>query len=139
MFTPSSRDGWSNRAPRPPKCVIPRTKTYWKTWIFEANECCVTPFWLVCRHSFLIENLGETLEAVLTPVIQRAVIYRGRKMYIKLGDSEVEFHPDFRSASTRELVAWSSFRLRRVLSRPLHMFPRQLDSWTHRYCHWFPG
>lgn len=50
------------------------------------------------RHSILIENLGETLEAVLTPVIQRAVIYRGRKMYIKLGDSEVEFHPDFRSA-----------------------------------------
>lgn len=49
------------------------------------------------RHSILIENLGETLEAVLTPVIQRAVIYRGRKMYIKLGDSEVEFHPDFRS------------------------------------------
>lgn len=48
------------------------------------------------RHSILIENLGETLEAVLTPVIQRAVIYRGRKMYIKLGDSEVEFHPDFR-------------------------------------------
>ncbi|CBJ30911.1 Dynein heavy chain family dynein heavy chain [Ectocarpus siliculosus] len=47
-------------------------------------------------HSILIENLGETLEAVLTPVIQRAVIYRGRKMYIKLGDSEVEFHPDFR-------------------------------------------
>ena len=44
----------------------------------------------------MIENLGETLEAVLTPVIQRAVIYRGRKMYIKLGDSEVEFHPDFR-------------------------------------------
>eukprot|EP00904_Undaria_pinnatifida_P003126 jgi/Undpi1/12814/HiC_scaffold_7.g02481.m1 len=47
-------------------------------------------------HSILIENLGETLEAVLTPVIQRAVIYRGRKMYIKLGDSEVEFHPEFR-------------------------------------------
>ena len=55
-----------------------------------------TPLMLV-RHSILIENLGETLEAVLTPVIQRAVIYRGRKMYIKLGDSEVEFHPDFRS------------------------------------------
>ncbi|CAM9266952.1 unnamed protein product [Chrysoparadoxa australica] len=47
-------------------------------------------------HSVLIENLGETLEAVLNPVIQRAVIYKGRKMYIKLGDSEVEFHPDFR-------------------------------------------
>eukprot|EP00953_Heterococcus_sp_UTEX-ZZ885_P032394 16926-Heterococcus_DN1.PRE.1 len=46
--------------------------------------------------SVLIENLGESLEAVLNPVIQRAIIYRGRKMFLKLGDTEVEFHPDFR-------------------------------------------
>lgn len=74
-----------------------------RTWLIAANYSGHTkgmtyplPLWLVPRHSILIENLGETLEAVLTPVIQRAVIYRGRKMYIKLGDSEVEFHPDFR-------------------------------------------
>ena len=47
-------------------------------------------------HTILIENIGETLDAVLNPVIQRAVIKRGKKMYIKLGDVEVEFHPDFR-------------------------------------------
>ena len=29
-------------------------------------------------------------------VIQRAVIKRGKKMYIKLGDTEVEFHKDFK-------------------------------------------
>jgi dynein heavy chain, axonemal len=46
-------------------------------------------------YSFLIENIGESIDAVLNPVIQRAVIKRGKKMYIKLGDSEVEFHPNF--------------------------------------------
>ncbi len=48
------------------------------------------------EYSILIENLGESIEATLYPVIQRAVIHRGRKVYLKLGDSEVEFHPDFR-------------------------------------------
>ena len=47
-------------------------------------------------HTILIENIGETLDAVLNPVIQRAAIRRGKKMYIKLGDTEVEMHPDFR-------------------------------------------
>ena len=46
--------------------------------------------------TMLIENIGESLDAVLNPVIQRAVIKRGKKMYIKLGDTEVEFHKDFR-------------------------------------------
>lgn len=46
-------------------------------------------------HTILIENIGESLDAVLNPVIQRAVIKRGKKMYIKLGDTEVEFHKNF--------------------------------------------
>jgi hypothetical protein len=36
-------------------------------------------------YTILIENIGESLDAVLNPVIQRAVIKRGKKMYIKLG------------------------------------------------------
>ncbi|GMH84222.1 hypothetical protein TrST_g13493, partial [Triparma strigata] len=44
----------------------------------------------------LIENLGETLEAVLNPVIQRATIKRGSKYFIKVGDKECDFHPNFR-------------------------------------------
>ena len=47
-------------------------------------------------HSILIENIGESIDAVLNPVIQRAAIKRGKKSYIKLGDTEVEFHPNFR-------------------------------------------
>jgi dynein heavy chain len=46
-------------------------------------------------HTIIIENLGESLDAVLAPIIQRATIKRGRTLYVKVGDSEVEFHPDF--------------------------------------------
>uniref|UniRef100_A0A7S2QUS9 Uncharacterized protein n=1 Tax=Triparma pacifica TaxID=91992 RepID=A0A7S2QUS9_9STRA len=44
----------------------------------------------------MIENLGETLEAVLNPVVQRATIKRGSKYFIKVGDKECDFHPNFR-------------------------------------------
>jgi dynein heavy chain len=46
--------------------------------------------------TILIENIGESIDAVLNPVIQRAAIKRGKKSYVKIGDTEVEFHPDFR-------------------------------------------
>ena len=47
-------------------------------------------------HTLLIENIGESIEAVLNPVIQRATIKRGSKYFIKVGDKECDFHPDFR-------------------------------------------
>lgn len=47
-------------------------------------------------HTILIENLGETIDAVLNPVIQRATIKRGSRYFIKVGDKECDFHPDFR-------------------------------------------
>ena len=46
--------------------------------------------------AFMIENLSESIDAVLNPVISRATIKKGRKLYIKLGDSEIEFHPKFK-------------------------------------------
>jgi dynein heavy chain len=46
--------------------------------------------------TIMIENMGETMEAVLNPVIQRAAIKRGKKKYLKLGDTEVELHPEFK-------------------------------------------
>ena len=33
-------------------------------------------------HTILVENIGESLDAVLNPVIQRAVIKRGMYVYI---------------------------------------------------------
>ena len=47
-------------------------------------------------HTIVIENIGENLDAVLNPVIQRATIKRGSRYFIKVGDKECDFHPDFR-------------------------------------------
>eukprot|EP00741_Cyanophora_paradoxa_P005992 tig00000955_g5810.t1 len=44
----------------------------------------------------LIENLGENIDAVLEPVLSRSTIKKGRQVYIKLGDKEVEYDPNFR-------------------------------------------
>lgn len=47
-------------------------------------------------YTLIIENIGETLEAVLNPVIQRATIKRGTRYFIKVGDKECDLHPNFR-------------------------------------------
>jgi len=47
-------------------------------------------------YTILIENLGESIDAVLMPVIQRSTIARGNKQFIKLGDKECDFNPKFR-------------------------------------------
>ncbi|XP_078011950.1 dynein axonemal heavy chain 17 isoform X1 [Phascolarctos cinereus] len=44
--------------------------------------------------TLLIENIGETVEPVLDPLLGRNTIKKGR--YIKIGDKEVEYHPNFR-------------------------------------------
>ena len=47
-------------------------------------------------YTLVIENIGESIDAVLIPVIQRATIKRGSRYFIKVGDKECDFHPDFR-------------------------------------------
>ncbi|XP_037666336.1 dynein heavy chain 17, axonemal [Choloepus didactylus] len=42
----------------------------------------------------LIENIGETVDPVLDPLLGRNTIKKGR--FIKIGDKEVEYHPNFR-------------------------------------------
>merc|ERR1719253_2388610 len=44
----------------------------------------------------LIEAMGETIEAVLQPVIARNTIRRGRNRMIKLGDKEINYNPAFK-------------------------------------------
>ncbi|KAL0241591.1 hypothetical protein GEMRC1_006826 [Eukaryota sp. GEM-RC1] len=44
----------------------------------------------------LIENIGEDLDAVLDPIIQRNIIKKGRISFIKIGDKEIEYDPKFR-------------------------------------------
>jgi dynein heavy chain len=47
-------------------------------------------------QTILIENLGETIDAVFAPVISRSVIKRGRQKYLKLGDKELNLHEKFK-------------------------------------------
>ena len=44
----------------------------------------------------VIENLATSIDAVLAPVISRQVTRRGRTVFVKLGDKEVDYHPDFK-------------------------------------------
>jgi len=46
--------------------------------------------------AIMIENLGENIDAVLDPVMMRAVMRRGRALVLKLGDKEVEYDPGFK-------------------------------------------
>ena len=45
--------------------------------------------------TIIIENLGEDVDATLDPVLSRAVYRKGRSMFIKVGDDEVEYDPNF--------------------------------------------
>lgn len=44
----------------------------------------------------IIENMGETIDPMILPVVTRAFTRRGNRSVILLGDDEVEQHPDFR-------------------------------------------
>ncbi|XP_040312713.1 dynein axonemal heavy chain 17 [Herpailurus yagouaroundi] len=45
-------------------------------------------------HTLLIENIGETVDPVLDPLLGRNTIKKGK--FIKIGDKEMEYHPKFR-------------------------------------------
>ncbi|KAJ9515913.1 hypothetical protein QJQ45_016901, partial [Haematococcus lacustris] len=47
-------------------------------------------------NSVLVENMGETIDAVLNPVITRSTFKKGRNLYVKLGDKEVEYNKNFK-------------------------------------------
>lgn len=42
----------------------------------------------------LLENIGESVDPVLDPLLGRITIKKGR--CIKIGDKEIEYHPKFR-------------------------------------------
>ena len=43
----------------------------------------------------MIENLENTIDAVIQPVYARAVIKKGKNRYIKMGDKELSLSPSF--------------------------------------------
>lgn len=46
--------------------------------------------------SVLIENMGERVDAVLLPVLQRAILKKSGREFIALGDDETEYSRGFR-------------------------------------------
>ena len=46
-------------------------------------------------HPVLIENLQNSIDAVIQPVYSRAIIKKGRSQFIKMGDKLLNLHPDF--------------------------------------------
>jgi dynein heavy chain len=47
-------------------------------------------------QSVLIENMEEKIDAVIAPVYGRAVIKRGKALYLRLGDKELSLSPKFK-------------------------------------------
>ena len=47
-------------------------------------------------YSFLIENMGEKIDSTLLPVISRSVQKKGHRFFLRLGEDDVELHPEFR-------------------------------------------
>jgi len=44
----------------------------------------------------MIENLLNSIDAVLQPIYARAIIKKGRNRYIKMGDKELSLHNNFK-------------------------------------------
>ena len=53
-------------------------------------------FALESGQSVLIENMEDSIDAVLQPVYARAIIKKGRNRYIKMGDKELSLHNNFK-------------------------------------------
>lgn len=47
-------------------------------------------------HTVILENIEETIDAVLSPIIGRNTIKRGKTRYMKLGEKEIALSPDFK-------------------------------------------
>jgi dynein heavy chain, axonemal len=65
------------------------------TWSFPA-QVGVMERAIEAGESVLIENMAESIDAVLNPIITRSTFKKGRSLYVKLGDKDVEYNPKFR-------------------------------------------
>ena len=102
------------RAVRWPLCIDPQeqakrwVKAEWRTRLLVTrmqSKDCMRLLELAIRTGcpLLIEDVQETLDAQLTPVLSRAVYMRGSLRYIRLGDAEVEYSDKFRLMLTTKL------------------------------------
>ena len=47
-------------------------------------------------HPVLMENVGEEIDPMLEPLLLKQTFKQGGSLCIKLGDSVIEYSPDFR-------------------------------------------
>ncbi len=67
--------------------VIQMTQPHWLKKIEHA---------ITNGNTVLIENIGETVDAFLDPIMSRAIYKKGFNFFIKLGGEEVEYDPQFK-------------------------------------------
>jgi dynein heavy chain len=51
---------------------------------------------IIYGNPVLIENIGETIDSILEPLLSRSFIQRGKATYIQLGEKEVEYSLNFK-------------------------------------------
>lgn len=54
-------------------------------------------------HPVLIENVQEDLDPAIEPLLQKQIVKKGNTMTLKLGDSLIEYHKDFKFYMTTKL------------------------------------
>ena len=71
----------------------------------------------------LIENLPESIDIVLDNVIGKKTISRGRLTVVKIGDAEIEMHPQFRwcSLQCREKSLFARHEQSKVGNNSCHL------------------
>lgn len=57
----------------------------------------------LCSHKVLLENIGEELDPILEPLLQKQTFKQGGSVCIRLGDSTIEYSKDFRFYMTTKL------------------------------------
>jgi len=68
-------------------CNLKMTDKSWKNDLFNGIES---------GKIVVFENLEENIDATITPVIGRNYIKRGASKVLKIGDRELNVHPEFR-------------------------------------------
>ena len=68
----------------------------------------------------ILENLGQAIDAVLDPVLSRAVFRKGRNLFLRLGGEDIEYDPNFKLYPQTKLANPHYKRDRAMLHHQLH-------------------
>jgi dynein heavy chain len=67
--------------------------------LLRSLEQCIRVGW-----PLLVEDIGETLDPSLEPILQKATYKQGGRILIRLGDSDVDYDPNFKFYLTTKLA-----------------------------------